>query len=112
MNILKIMRNKKPLSHLLLASLLMFGVVAHAIEILEHAMEVESLRISLNDDGSGFVQGKLCDDCKRLTLAVTAETRAFQNNAEVPLKQAADRLGKSATVFINVEHTQVTRIKW
>jgi hypothetical protein len=83
-----------------------------AVTSLEDAMEISSLRISLNDDNSGFVQGRICDHCEELKVAITPETRAYENNVEVPLKKAAGRIGRSATVFINREHTKVTRIKW
>ena len=92
--------------------LMLFGLQVYAFGVGEDAMETDSLRITLNKDGSGFVQGKLCDECKLLTIAITAKTKAFNQVTEVPLEQAADRLGKPATIFINLDHTQVTRIAW
>lgn len=93
---------------------LLFIATANAgpVTLLEDAMETESLRISLNDDMTGFVQGKICDFCEELKVAITPETRAYEKNVEVPLKKAAGRIGRSATVFIDREHTKVTRIKW
>jgi hypothetical protein len=92
--------------------LIVFSLQANAFRLLEDAIETESLRLTLEDDNTGYVQGKICDDCKMLTVAITPETRAFHNNHEVTLKRAATRVGQPATVFINIEHTKVTRIIW
>jgi hypothetical protein len=94
-----------------LAGMLMM-LNAYAVTQLEDAMEIDSLRISLNADNTGFVQGKICGECKELKVAITPNTKAFENDVEVPLKKATGRLGRSATVFINREHTKVTRIVW
>lgn len=83
-----------------------------AVTMLEDAMEIGSLRISLNDDNTGFVQGKICDQCEELKVAITPETRAYEKNVEVPLEKAAGRIGRPAIVFIDRAHTKVTRIKW
>ncbi len=107
MNTLKAMINR-----LVMVSLLMFGLEVYAFTNVEDAIETESLRITLKDKNTGYIQGRICDDCKLLTVAITAETKAFNKDLEVPLKQAAARAGKSATVFINIEHTSVTRITW
>lgn len=103
---------KTIINHIVLVSLLVFGLEVYALSISEDAIETESLRITLKDDNTGFIQGKLCEECKLLTVKISAETKAFNRNKEVSLKQAAERLGKSATVFINTEHTRVTRITW
>jgi len=95
-----------------MVSLLLCGLKAHAFGLGEDAIEADALRITLNNDGTGFVQGKICDACKSLTVAITPKTKAFDKEKEVPLQKAADRLGKPATVFINPEHTKVTRITW
>lgn len=107
------MNTFKTLAKRIVAILLMvFGLQVNAFTLVEDAIETESLRITFNDNNTGFIQGKICDDCKLLTVAITAETKAFNKNSEVPLKQVATRAGKPATVFINIEHTQVTRIVW
>jgi len=103
---------KAMLKTVVMVSLMSFGIEVYAFGIGEDAMETESLRITLNDDGSGYIQGKMCDECKLLTVAISAKTKAFDQVTEVPLEQAADRLGKPATIFINLEHTEVTRIAW
>lgn len=104
---------KHKLFNFLFAQLLMLQVAgAYAVTLVEDAIETESLRISLDADNTGFVQGKICDTCAELKVAITPETRAFEKNTEVPLKKAAGRIGRQATVFINREHTRVTRIRW
>ena len=97
---------------LLVLCLMLVSLQGYAFTLTEDAIETTSLRISLQADNTGYVQGKICDYCKMLTVAITPETKAFHNAAEVPLKRAVSRLGKSATVFINIEHTQVKRIVW
>lgn len=92
--------------------LLFASLPGYAFTLTEDAIETVSLRMTLNDDNTGYVQGKVCDYCKLLTIPVTAETKAFRNDMEVPLKQALTRVGKPATVFTNIEHTMVTRIVW
>jgi len=92
--------------------LMVFGLQVYAFTNIEDAIETESLRITMNGSNSGYVQGRICDECKLLTVAITAETKAFNQDVEVPLNRAVARVGKPATVFINIEHTQVTRIVW
>ena len=103
---------KTLLNLIVMAGLMLSGLQAHATSISEDAIETESLRITMKDDGTGYIQGKLCDKCKMLTVPVTAQTKAFDKNIQVPLKQAAGRVGKPATIFINMDHTRVTRIAW
>lgn len=103
---------KALLSRSVMVWLMLFVIQAYAFTHIEDAIETESLRITLKENNTGFIQGKICDECKLLTVAITAETRAIHNNTEVALKHAAARVGKSATVFINTEHTKVTRIVW
>lgn len=98
--------------HIAAVLLMVFSLQVSAFTHVEDAIETESLRITLKGNNTGHVQGKICDYCKLLTVAITAETKAFDDNAEVPLKRAAARAGKPATVFINMEHTKVTRIVW
>ena len=103
---------KTMINTIAMVSLMLFGTELYAFTISEHAIETDSLRITLKDNGTGFIQGKMCDECKLLTVAITAETKAFNKGVEVPLKQAAARAGKPATIFINIEHTRVMRITW
>lgn len=103
---------KKIMNTITMLAFMTFGAQVLAVSTDEDAIETESLRITINPDGTGFVQGQICDDCKKLTVAVSPETKAFRKGAEVPLKDALSRVGKSATVFINTEHTKVMRITW
>jgi hypothetical protein len=79
----------------------------------ENAMETESLRISLDARTStGFVIGKICDQCDEIQAQITPETRAYHDGKEIPLARASDRLGRYATVFLDMENKRVTRITW
>ena len=103
---------KKIMNTIIMLAFMTFSAQVFAVSTDEDAIETESLRITINPDGTGFVQGKICDDCKKLTVPISPETRAFSKGVEVPLSKAASRLGKSATVYINTEHTKVMRISW
>jgi hypothetical protein len=79
----------------------------------ENAMETESLRISLDARTStGFVIGKICDQCNEIQAQITPETRVYHDGKEIPLARASDRLGRYATVFLDMENKRVTRIIW
>lgn len=84
-----------------------------SVIMLEEAMETDSLQISLNErTGAGVVVGRICDQCEKISVIITPDTRAFHGNNEVPLASAGDRLGRNATVFIDMEKKKVTRIRW
>ena len=76
-----------------------------------NAIESEKLRISL-DGGNGFVEGRVCDLCEQITVTITPDTRAFEDDKEVPLSAAAGRLGRYATVIYELETKKVTEIRW
>jgi hypothetical protein len=76
-----------------------------------NAIESEKLRISL-DGSNGFVQGKVCDFCEEIQVTITPDTRAFEDNKEVPLSRAAGRIGRFATVIYELETKKVTEIRW
>lgn len=76
-----------------------------------NAIESEKLRISL-DGSNGFVQGKVCDFCEEIQVTITPDTRAFEDNREVPLSRAAGRIGRYATVIYELETNKVTEIRW
>jgi len=79
---------------------------------LYNAIESDTLRISINAGGSGFVEGQVCDACELLKVTVTPETKAFANNVEMPLAMAKSRLGRYAVVIYDVETKNVTEIRW
>jgi len=76
------------------------------------AIESDSLRISLDGSLNGFVEGKICDSCKKIQVKITPETKAYANNVEVPLKSAKARVGRYATVIFETKTKQVTAIRW
>jgi hypothetical protein len=76
------------------------------------AIESSALRISLNADLSGFVEGKVCDLCETIRVTITPQTKAYANNVEVPLVQAKTRLGRYATVIYERDTKNVSEIRW
>ncbi len=76
------------------------------------SIESMSLRISLDKNLHGFVEGKVCDGCKKIRVSITPQTKAYANNIEVPLKQAENRLGRYATVMFEVKTKKVINIRW
>lgn len=89
------------------------GSVASSGSIETHnAIETDSLRISLDENGSGFVEGKSCDSCKVLRVKITPATKAFAKRVEVPLERAKSRLGQYATVIYELDTKNVSAIRW
>ena len=76
-----------------------------------NAIESEKLRISL-EGSNGFVEGRVCDFCEQIKVTITPDTRAFEDNKEVPLSRAAGRIGRFATVIYELETKKVTEIRW
>jgi len=76
------------------------------------AIESMSLRINIDKRLHGFVEGKVCDACKKIRVTITPQTKAYDNNIEVPLKRAEDRLGRYATVIYEVKTKKVISIRW
>lgn len=87
---------------------------AHHSQVIEkyNAMESDALRISLNDDLTGFVEGKVCDACEVIQVKIIPSTKAFANRIEVPLERAKARIGRYATVIYDIESKNVTEIRW
>ncbi|MBL4712792.1 MAG: hypothetical protein JKX75_09925 [Gammaproteobacteria bacterium] len=77
-----------------------------------NAIESASLRISLGSDLNGFVEGKVCDECETIKVIITPETKVYENNIEVPLIRAKNRIGRFATVFYELETKNVSAIRW
>ena len=77
-----------------------------------NAIESESLRISLDGDLHGFVEGKVCDFCETIRVTITPNTKAYANNVEVPLINAKNRIGRYATVIYELETKNVSAIRW
>ncbi|PCJ85405.1 MAG: hypothetical protein COA54_11145 [Thiotrichaceae bacterium] len=77
-----------------------------------NAFESEALRISFNDNFNGFAEGKVCDLCEEIKVTITPQTKAYENNIEVPLKNAKSRIGRFATVMFEVESKRAVAIRW
>jgi len=77
-----------------------------------NAIESQSLRISLDSSLHGFVEGKVCDQCETIKVTVTPETRAYDNDVEVPLIRAKNRIGRYATVIYELNTKNVSEIRW
>ncbi|VAW53480.1 hypothetical protein MNBD_GAMMA06-718 [hydrothermal vent metagenome] len=77
-----------------------------------NAIESDALRIYLDGSLKGFVEGRTCDACKKIKVAITPKTKAFSGRVEVPLKKAKARLGKYATVIYEIKTKKVTQIRW
>lgn len=76
------------------------------------AIESSSLRISLDANMHGFVEGKICDFCETIMVTITPGTKAYESNVEVPLQRAKSRIGRFATVFYELETKNVSAIRW
>ena len=74
--------------------------------LVENALEIEKLKIALNDGENGFVM----DDQAR--FEITPETRAIEDGKVVELARAKERFGKSASVFYDIKTLKVTKISW
>jgi hypothetical protein len=76
------------------------------------AFESEELRISIDNSSSGFAEGKVCDECEKIRVTISPETKAFEKNTEVPLQNAKSRIGRYATVIFEVETKKAIAIRW
>jgi hypothetical protein len=91
---------------------LLYSSAKAEVEMIEDSFESFSLKISLSSDMTGVIKGKTCDLCEMQTLAVTPETKAYQNNVEVPISQAKKRFGKPALVLFDIKTKKVNTIIW
>ena len=71
-----------------------------------------SLRMSLDENLYGFVDSKVCSFCKNIRIKITPDTIAYDNDVQVPLKQAKKRIGQFATVVYDLKTNNVSAIKW
>lgn len=77
-----------------------------------NAIRSVSLRMSLDDNMHGFVESKTCSFCKTIRITITPKTRAFENNINVPLKKAKNRIGRHATIIYDLKTKQISAIRW
>jgi hypothetical protein len=84
------------------------------LEILKthNTISSVSLRLHLNDNLHGFVDSKLCSFCKKIRITITPNTAAYENNIKVPLQQAINRIGRSATITYELKTNKVSSIRW
>ena len=94
--------------------LVFFTANAQAFDLgVEEAVESDALKISLDEKtATGVVYGKMCDQCERLKLTITPQTRAYAGKTQVGIAQAKSRLGREATVIYNKHTNEVIRIRW
>lgn len=101
--------------HLLAVIALVLSVAAPAGATLipvEEAVETVELGIRLNDDLTGTVTGKSCDECETRSFEVTAETQAIENRTRVDIRRTLDQVGKPATILYNIRSGKATKIIW
>ena len=79
---------------------------------IHNSFESMSLRISMEKNLNGFIEGKVCDQCEEITVTITPDTKAYANGVEVPLKNAEARLGRYATVMYEMKTMKVSTIRW
>jgi len=80
---------------------------------VEEAVESKALKITLDEEtATGFVYGKICDECEQLKLTITPQSRAYAGKTQVGIAQAKSRLGREATVIFNKQTNEVIRIRW
>ncbi len=99
----------------LLALVLGFAIAVPASATLvpvEEAVETVALDIRLNDDLTGTVSGRSCDDCRRRSFAITPETQAIENRTRVDLRRALEQRGRPATILYNIRSGKATKIIW
>jgi len=89
-------------------------VLRPAQEIIKthNAIKSTSLRIRLGDDLYGFIESKNCSFCKTIRITITPNTKAYDNNVNVPLEQAKNRSGRFATIRYNLKTNNVSSIRW
>lgn len=82
------------------------------IILIEQSFEEEKLNIRMTNDLKGTIVGRICDQCKEMTVTITPETKAFENRKPVPLIEAKKRYGKPALVVFDIKTKKVNRIRW
>lgn len=82
------------------------------IILVEDAVEAVALEVRLEDDLTGTVVGRSCENCERKRFPITPQTQALENNVRVDLRRLRDRHGKPATIIYNIRSGEATRILW
>jgi hypothetical protein len=80
---------------------------------IHDTFEAMSLRIRMDKNLNGFIEGEICEQhCEEITVTITPDTKAYENNVEVPLRNAEARLGRFAAVMYEMKTMKVSEIHW
>lgn len=79
------------------------------LEIVEGAAEVDAL--TLKTTSQQTVYASLCDQCRTLTLSISAQTEFYDGTRRVALANVAQR-ARGATVFFDPRTFKVTRVQF
>jgi len=80
--------------------------------VVEDAIEAESLDVNMTDNTHGYINGRVCDQCKMIRIKVVPETQAKAKGQVVPLKSVILRKGQPALVVFTIKDKTATRIEW
>ncbi len=80
---------------------------------IEQAHEVNASQIRIPSAGIGVLRVETCEDCKKLSLKLTSETRAFVGKQAITIRQfrnLATANEAAAYVFYKPSTNEVTRL--
>jgi hypothetical protein len=104
-------RNFSGLIIILGAMLTLYSGLARSLEMIEEALESESLVIKLSNDLTGIARGKKCDRCEIEVVSITPDTKLLVNGVPTNLIEAQKKSGKPGTIFYDIKTRKVTRIE-
>lgn len=84
---------------------------AALVREIEKGYEVNELKVVMTSETEGRVIARECDGCREETLLITARTRVFKDNEEIPLKLLMRYRGQAGVVFRHIDTDEVTRIR-
>lgn len=79
--------------------------------LLENAVEFEYLNVALIGKSSGTVTVKRCEACQPAIFKITAETKLFVADKEVPMQQVVRHKQRAGVMFYEPDTSNLTRIK-
>ncbi len=77
------------------------------MKLVVETLEIDKLRISLNDSLNGYLLGK-----QKKRLIITPATEAYENGRKVPLLEARKQRFKHANASYDIKTGKVVRISW
>jgi len=77
------------------------------MKLVVETLEIEKLRISLNNSLKGYLLGK-----KNKRLIITPETEAYEDGRRVPLVRARKQRFKQVNASYDIKTGEVVRISW